>query len=334
MSETILVCGGAGYIGSHTAAALLERGRRVIVADNLETGHREAVSGDAKLIVGDLRDSDFIRQTLLREKPDAVIDFAAYSLVGESVSNPLKYYANNLVGTLNLLEAMKNTGVNRIVFSSTAAVYGMPEKIPISEDSRTDPINPYGETKLSVEKMLKWTDAAYGVKFAALRYFNAAGAHISGEIGEDHNPETHLIPNVIQAALRNEEITIFGGDYNTEDGSCVRDYIHVSDLADAHILALDALKDGASLTYNLGGGYGFSNLEIVKTAEEVTGKKIKYKIGPRRPGDPDVLVASSDKISAELNWRPQYPQLEKIIETAFVWHSRQIAGKFQGKRNF
>jgi UDP-glucose 4-epimerase len=324
MSETILVCGGAGYIGSHTAAALLEQGYGVVVADNLTAGHREAVFDGAKLIVGDLRDPDFIQKTLLKEKPDAVIDFAAYSLVGESMSNPLEYYENNFVGALNLLKAMKNAGIGRIVFSSTAAVYGIPEETPILESSRTDPINPYGETKLSVEKMLKWADAAYGIKYTALRYFNAAGAHISGKIGEDHNPETHLIPNIIKAALNDEEVVIFGGDYNTKDGACVRDYIHVSDLADAHILALDALKEGASATYNLSSSHGFSNLEILKTAEKVIGKKIKYRIGPRRQGDPDALVASSDKISTELNWRPRYAQLEKIIETALVWHSSQL----------
>ncbi|MDR1203896.1 MAG: UDP-glucose 4-epimerase GalE [Peptococcaceae bacterium] len=321
MSETILVCGGAGYIGSHTAAALLERGYNVVVADNLTTGHREAVLDGAKLIVGDLRDPDFVQAALLKEKPDAVVDFAAYSLVGESMSNPLDYYENNFAGALNLLKAMKNAGIGRIVFSSTASVYGVPEELPILESSKTDPINPYGETKLAVEKMLKWADAAYGIKYTALRYFNAAGAHISGKIGEDHNPETHLIPNIIQAALKDEEAAIFGGDYSTEDGTCVRDYVHVSDLADAHILALNALKKGASATYNLSSSHGFSNLEILKTAEKVTGKKIKYKIGPRRQGDPDVLVASSDKISTELHWRPQYAQLEKIIETAFVWHS-------------
>jgi UDP-glucose 4-epimerase len=325
MSEIILVCGGAGYIGSHTVAALLERGRDVIVADNLETGHREAVSGDAKFIEGDLRDPDFIQRTMRKEKPDAVVNFAAYSLVGASVRDPLKYYANNFVGMLNLVETMRNADVGRLVYSSTAAVYGIPEEIPISENSGTHPINPYGETKLAVEKMLKWAAAAYGVKFAALRYFNAAGAHIGGKIGEAHDPETHLIPNIIKAALKDEEVVIFGGDYNTADGSCVRDYIHVSDLADAHILALDALREGASVTYNLGSGRGFSNLEILKAAEKVAGKKIKYTIGPRRQGDPDVLVASSDKISRELNWRPQYAQLEKIIETAYIWHSRQIS---------
>jgi UDP-glucose 4-epimerase len=309
MSETILVCGGAGYIGSHTVAALLERGRGVIVADNLTTGHKEAVFDGAKLVVGDLRDPDFIQKTLLKEKPDAVINFAACSLVGESIINPLKYYENNFVGMLNLLEAMKGAGVGRIVFSSTASVYGAPEENPVPESAKTDPINPYGETKLAIEKMLKWADAAYGIKYAALRYFNAAGAHISGKIGEDHNPETHLIPNIIKATLKDEEVVIFGADYNTKDGACVRDYVHVSDLADAHIRALDALNGGTSATYNLGSGCGFSNLEILNAVEKVTGKKIKFTIGPRRPGDPDILVASSAKISEELHWTPQYTQL-------------------------
>lgn len=319
MSETILVCGGAGYIGSHTVAALLERGQNVVVADNLETGHREAVWDGAKLRVGDLRDPDFIDTVMREEQPDAVIDFAAYSLVGESVQKPLKYYGNNVTGTINLLNAMIYRGVGRLVFSSTAAVYGMPREIPLPETAPTEPINPYGESKLAVEKMLRWTGAAHGIKCASLRYFNAAGAHVSGKIGENHNPETHLIPNIVSAAIRDEEVTVFGGDYNTKDGTCVRDYIHVTDLADAHILALDALKTGGSTVYNLGNGHGFTNLEILKAAERVIGKKIRYRIGPRRPGDPDTLVASSDQIMKALNWRPRYSSLEDIIRTAWVW---------------
>ena len=317
----ILVTGGAGYIGSHTAAELLAANEDVIILDNLEKGHRGAVKG-GKLCKGDLRDAEFLDSVFKENRIDEVIHFAAYSLVGESVTEPLKYYNNNMVSTLRLLDKMKEYGVKRLVFSSTAATYGEPENIPILETDRTFPTNPYGETKLSVEKVLKWADNAYGIKYVSLRYFNAAGAHISGAIGEDHKPESHLIPIVLQAALgKRDAIQIFGDDYNTPDGSCIRDYIHVTDLAMAHILALKSLRNGGdSRIYNLGNGKGFSVKEVVGLARKVTGVNIKEVIAPRRAGDPAVLVASSDRIKNELKWEPKYDELSTIIETAWKWH--------------
>ena len=323
----ILVCGGAGYIGSHTVAALVERGIECCVLDNLEKGHRQAIPKNVPLFKGDLRDEKFLAGIFGGNKIDAVIDFAAYSLVGESMSDPFRYYDNNVMGTLNLLKAMKTSGVGSIVFSSTAATYGIPERQPICESDPAVPINPYGDTKLAVEKILKWTDAAYGIKYAALRYFNASGAHVSGKIGEDHSPESHLIPNILKALLGDGKFQLFGNDYNTPDGTCVRDYVHVSDLADAHILALEKImSSGESRIYNLGSGGGFSNLEIIKTAENVTGLKLEYSVSPRRVGDPDKLVASSEKISAELGWKPRFDSLEKIIETAWIWHKSHPGG--------
>lgn len=324
----ILVCGGAGYIGSHTVYELIERGHSVVVADNLSKGHRAAVHKSAKLCVGDLRDSDFLDNVFKENKIDAVIDFAAFSLVGESCSQPLKYFDNNVYGTLRLLEAMNRAGVNKIVFSSTAATYGEPESIPIKEEDRTFPTNPYGESKLTVEKMLKWSDAAYGIKYVALRYFNAAGAHISGEIGEDHSPESHLIPIILQVALgQRERIAMFGDDYPTPDGTCVRDYIHVTDLADAHIKAIEKLfRDNTSAVYNLGNGKGFSVKQVVEEARRVTGHAIPAVIEARRPGDPSTLIASSDKAVAELGWQPKFNTLSKIIETAWKWHSAHPKG--------
>lgn len=318
---SVLVCGGAGYIGSHTVAELLDRGENVVIADNLQKGHKEAVLG-GKLMIGDLRDSDFLDKVFTENDIESVIQFAADSLVGESVGDPLKYYNNNVVSTLCLLTKMKQYGVDKIVFSSTAAVYGEPKNVPIMETDPTVPTNPYGETKLSVEKALRWCYEAYDIKYTALRYFNAAGAHISGKIGEDHNPESHLIPIILQAALGKREcITIFGDDYNTEDGTCVRDYIHVTDLADAHILALNKMrKDGKSNIYNLGNGNGFSVKEVVDIAREVSGVDIKAKLGERRPGDPAVLVASAEKAKKELGWQPKYDDLGTIIETAWKWH--------------
>ena len=318
---SVLVCGGAGYIGSHTVAELLDRGENVVIADNLQKGHKEAVLG-GKLMIGDLRDSVFLDKVFTENDIESVIQFAADSLVGESVGDPLKYYNNNVVSTLCLLTKMKQYGVDKIVFSSTAAVYGEPKNVPIMETDPTVPTNPYGETKLSVEKALRWCYEAYDIKYTALRYFNAAGAHISGKIGEDHNPESHLIPIILQAALGKREcITIFGDDYNTEDGTCVRDYIHVTDLADAHILALNKMrKDGKSNIYNLGNGNGFSVKEVVDIAREVTGVDIKAKLGERRPGDPAVLVASAEKAKKELGWQPKYDDLGTIIETAWKWH--------------
>ena len=325
---SILVLGGAGYIGSHTVHALIEAGRDVVVADNLVTGHRAAVHPQARLYEGDLSDRAFLDRLLERESIDGVIHFAAYSLVGESVSNPLKYYRNNLCGTEVLLEALVAHGVERIVFSSTAATYGEPERIPILESDRTQPTNPYGETKLSMEKMIRWTGRAHNLRYVALRYFNACGALPDGSIGEDHQPETHLIPIVLQVALgRRERLDIFGGDYPTPDGTCVRDYIHVCDLADAHIRALTYLEQGGqSDVFNLGNGVGFSNLQVVETARAVTGHPIPSSIEARRPGDPATLVASSDKAARVLGWQPRYTDLGEIIATAYRWHQSHLQG--------
>ncbi|NLK68321.1 MAG: UDP-glucose 4-epimerase GalE [Clostridiaceae bacterium] len=323
----ILVPGGAGYIGSHTVAELLEVGEEVVVVDSLVKGHKESLMG-GKFYQGDLRDAIFLEKVFSENKIDAVIDFAAFSLVGESIYEPLEYYNNNVAATMVLLGKMKEHGVNYIVFSSTAATYGEPENIPIVETDRTQPTNPYGETKLAVEKMLKWCDEAYGIKYTCLRYFNAAGAHESGKIGEDHTPESHLIPIILQTALgKREAIYVFGNDYDTPDGTCIRDYIHVTDLADAHILALKRLREGGdSSIYNLGNGMGFSVKEVIETARYVTGKPIKEIISDRRPGDPAVLVASSDKIQKELNWYPKYNSIETIIESAWKWHSTHPDG--------
>lgn len=324
----VLVCGGAGYIGSHTVYELIERGHDAVVFDSLVKGHKAAVHKNAKLYIGDLRDKDAIDRVFKENKIDAVIDFAAFSLVGESCHEPLMYFDNNVYGTLRLLEAMNRADVKKIVFSSTAATYGEPKNIPIVESDQTEPINPYGETKLTVEKMLKWADKAYGIKYVALRYFNAAGAHISGEIGEDHSPESHLIPIILQAAAGvRDYISIFGSDYPTEDGTCVRDYIHVTDLADAHIKALEKLnRDNTSATYNLGNGKGFSVKEIVEMAKQVTGKPIKVLTEGRRPGDPPILIASSQKAIDELGWQPRFNTPEQIIVTAWKWHSTHPNG--------
>lgn len=318
----VLVCGGAGYIGSHTVYELIERGHSVVVVDSLIKGHKAAVHNDAKFYLGDIRDEEFMDRVFKENNIDAVIDFAAFSLVGESVNEPFKYYENNVYGTLKLLEAMERAGVKKIVFSSTAATYGEPENDIIVESDKTIPTNPYGETKLTVEKMLKWADNAYGIKFVALRYFNAAGAHISGKIGEDHSPETHLIPIILQTALgQREKMFIFGDDYDTPDGTCVRDYIHVTDLADAHIKALEKLfKTNESGIYNLGNGKGFSVKEVIEKAKKVTGKDFKVEIEARRNGDPSTLIASSEKAIKELGWKPKFNTLDKIIETAWNWH--------------
>jgi UDP-glucose 4-epimerase len=323
----ILVCGGAGYIGSHMVAALLEKGEEVVILDNFQKGHRDAVLG-GKLYEGDLRDRAVLDKVFSENNIDAVIDFAADSLVGESVTEPLKYFENNVGGTLSLLGAMKDYGVKNIVFSSTAATYGEPESIPIVEEDKTFPTNPYGESKLAVEKVLKWCDNAYGIKYTALRYFNAAGAHESGKIGEDHSPESHLIPLILQTALgQREKIMVFGDDYNTQDGTCIRDYIHVMDLASAHLLAVDRLrKGGESRIYNLGNGTGFSVNEVIEVARKVTGREIKAEVAPRRAGDPAVLIASSKKAAEELGWKPKFNSLETIIETAWKWHVNHPSG--------
>lgn len=325
----ILVLGGAGYIGSHTVYALKEAGHDVVIIDNLETGHIEAVHPDAKFYQGDLRDRAFVDSVLDQETDiDAVIHFAANSLVGESMTNPLKYYDNNLCGTKTMLESMVAHGVDKIVFSSTAATYGMPEKIPILESDKTEPINPYGETKLSMEKMFKWVGKAHGLRFVSLRYFNAAGAHVSGKIGEAHNPESHLIPLILQVPNgKRDHISIFGTDYDTKDGTCVRDYIHVTDLAQAHILAVKYLINGGeSNIFNLGNGVGFTVKEVIETARKVTGLPIKAVEEKRRPGDPDILIASSDKAKEVLGWKPELNSLEDIISTAWKWHSTHPNG--------
>ncbi|WBW98670.1 UDP-glucose 4-epimerase GalE [Oceanirhabdus sp. W0125-5] len=323
----ILVCGGAGYIGSHMVAELLDNGHQVVILDNLQKGHNEAILG-GKLYVGDIRDREILDKVFNENKIDAVIDFAADSLVGESVQEPLKYFNNNVGGTISLLEAMRDHNVKYIVFSSTAATYGEPENIPILEEDRTLPTNPYGESKLAVEKILKWCDNAYGIKYTALRYFNAAGAHISGKIGEDHQPESHLIPIILQVALgKREKIFMFGEDYNTKDGTCVRDYIHVTDLANAHLLALERLMNGGdSAIYNLGNGKGFSVKEVIEVARKVTGHPIPAEIAPRRAGDPATLIASSERGKNELGWEPKYNSLETIIDTAWNWHSNHPNG--------
>ena len=324
--KTILVAGGAGYIGSHMTALLLERGYHVVIADNLSTGHEQAAKG-AVLRIGDLRDSAFLDKLFSEFKIDGIINFAAFSLVGESVSNPLKYYDNNLIGAITLLKAMQRHGIDKIVFSSTAAVYGEPERQPIEETDRTEPTNPYGETKLAIEKMLKWSDKAYGIRHVALRYFNAAGANTEVGIGEDHSPESHLIPLVLKTALgQRSHIGIFGDDYPTPDGTCIRDYIHVRDLAEAHLLALEYLdKNGASDVFNLGSGSGYSVKEIIETARRITGKSIPAVVEPRRRGDPGVLIASNKKAAAILGWQP-VRGLDVIISDAWHWHSTHPNG--------
>ncbi|HEY5524398.1 MAG TPA: UDP-glucose 4-epimerase GalE [Clostridium sp.] len=323
----ILVCGGAGYIGSHMVAHLLENNEDVIILDNLQKGHEDSLLG-GKLYIGDLRDTSFLEKVFSENTIEAVIDFAADSLVGESVENPLKYFDNNIGSTIKLLEAMKNHNVKHIVFSSTAATYGEPENIPIQEEDKTCPTNPYGESKLAVEKILKWCDNAYGITYTCLRYFNAAGAHINGQIGEDHRPESHLIPLILQVALgQREKIMLFGDDYTTPDGTCVRDYIHISDLAEAHLLALKRLQAGGdSKIYNLGNGKGFSVKEVIEATRKVTGMEIKAEIAPRRAGDPAILIASSEKAIKELGWEPKYNSLETIIETAWNWHKNHPKG--------
>ena len=324
----ILVLGGAGYIGSHTVYELIDAGKEVVIADNLETGHIEAVHPEAKFYQGDIRDRAFIDSVFDNEQIDGVIHFAANSLVGESMTNPLKYYDNNLCGTKVLLESMVAHGIDKIVFSSTAATYGEPERVPILETDRTEPTNCYGETKLSMEKMFKWTGLAHGLRFVSLRYFNACGAHVSGKIGEAHNPESHLIPLILQVPNgKRDFISIFGDDYDTKDGTCIRDYIHVTDLAQAHILAMDYLMNGGeSNIFNLGNGVGFTVKEVIDTAREVTGHPIPAKTTPRRAGDPSQLIASSEKARTVLGWHPEHADLREIIETAWNWHKNHPNG--------
>ena len=325
---SILVCGGAGYIGSHTVHQLIEKGEEVVIIDNLQTGHRAAINSAAKFYEGDIRNFDTLEKIFTENKIESVIHFAANSLVGESVEKPLKYFNNNVYGMQILLEAMVKHGIDKIVFSSTAATYGEPEKVPIEENDRTQPTNPYGESKLIMERMMKWVSRANGVRFVSLRYFNAAGALEDGSIGEDHHPETHLIPLILQVPLgKRDHITIFGDDYPTPDGTCLRDYIHVIDLANAHILALNYLRGGGeSNIFNLGNGQGFSVKEMIVAAEKVTGQKIKTEMGKRRAGDPAQLIASSEKARKILKWNPQFADVEKVIATAWTWHKSHPNG--------
>ncbi len=322
----ILVTGGAGYIGSHTVRQLLAAGHEVTVYDNLEAGHRAAVPAGS-LVVGDLRDVDHLDQLLLVNRIEAVVHFAALAYVGESVTNPAKYYTTNLIYALHLLDRCRRNGVQKFVFSSTCATYGVPQTVPIAEDEPQAPVNPYGNTKLAFERALADYAGAYPFGYCALRYFNASGAAEDGSLGEHHDPETHLIPIVIQAATgKRPHVEVFGTDYPTPDGTCVRDYIHVDDLARAHVLALGALTPGAKLAYNVGTGRGYSVLEVIRTVEEVTGLKVPVKHGPRRAGDPPALVAKADKIRAELGWAPKFDSLRAIVETAWRWHKAHPNG--------
>lgn len=325
---SVLVCGGAGYIGSHCVYELIEKGESVVVVDNLQTGYKQAIHPNAKFYQGDIRDFQFLDKVFKENEIDAVIHFAANSLVGESMQLPLKYYNNNVYGTQILLEAMVANNVKRIVFSSTAAVYGEPECVPILENDRTKPTNAYGETKLAMEKMMKWADVAYGVKYIALRYFNVAGANENGLIGEAHNPETHLVPLILQVPLgKREKIMIYGDDYQTKDGTCVRDYIHVIDLIDAHILAMNKLREGYdSDVFNLGNGSGFTVKEMIEAAKKVTGYEIPVEIAARRSGDPAVLVASSKKARKVLGWSPKFTDVEEVIRSAWNFHSTHKNG--------
>lgn len=318
----ILVTGGAGYIGSVTTERLLDAGHDVVVFDNLERGHREAVDPRAELIVGDLRVAPDIASAVRDVRPDAVMHFAAYALVGESMQDPQKYFINNVVGGLYLLDAMLSSGVRKIVFSSTCATYGLPTKLPITEEERQQPTNPYGESKLMLEKALEWARRRYGIEPVYLRYFNAAGA--TEKYGEDHDPETHLIPNVLRAALGvTPFVEVFGNDYDTPDGTCIRDYIHIVDLAEAHLLAL---RPGVMGAFNLGNGEGYSVKQVIEVARSVTGREIPVRISPRRPGDPPRLVASARKAMAELGWKPRFPDLREIVAHAWQWHQRHPRG--------
>ena len=323
----ILVTGGAGYIGSHCVATLIDRGIDVVVIDDLSKGHKESLKG-GRLYVGSVADKEFLRDVFAKESIEAVIHFAAYSLVGESMTVPEQYFRNNVTAGLSLIETMIEFKVPYLVFSSTAATFGEPERVPIEENDRQVPTNPYGESKLIVEHMLKWCDQAHGLKFCALRYFNVAGARPDGSIGEDHRPETHLIPLILQVAQsKREKLSLFGTDYPTKDGTCIRDYIHVDDLIDAHILALDYLRSGnPSTAFNLGNGQGFSNREIIEAARRVTGHPIPVSEEDRRPGDPAVLIASSQKAMDVLGWNPRYTNVEDIIATAWNWHSTHPNG--------
>lgn len=330
---SILVLGGAGYIGSHAVYQLIDANKDVIVIDNLATGHQEAIHPNARFYEGDIRHVEFLQNVFEQEEIDAVFHFAASSLVGESMEDPLKYYDNNVYGTQNVLQVMQEYSVRFIVFSSTAATYGEPEQIPITEETITEPTNPYGETKRTMEKMIQWAAEAYGIQYVSLRYFNVAGARPKDEIGEDHRPETHLIPIVLEAARqKRSHITIFGDDYDTLDGTCIRDYVHVEDLIQAHLLALTYLQHGGkSDVFNLGSNQGFSVKEIISAAEQVTEKKIPYQVGQRRIGDPARLIASSNKARTILNWEPKYPNVKQMITHAWQWHLEYPEGYRTGE---
>jgi len=317
----VLVTGGAGYIGSHFVKLLAENKIECVIIDNLSRGHKNAIHPEAKFELVDLLEYEKLFNTVAMHKPDAVVHFAAFAFVGESVENPILYYQNNVIGSFNLIKICKELGINKFVFSSTCSVYGNPEKVPISESQLTNPINPYANTKLTIEKILDDVDKAFGMKSISLRYFNAAGADPSGLIGESHDPENHLIPIVLQTALgKREKVLVFGNDYNTDDGTCIRDYIHVNDLADAHLKALNYLEGGgSSQIINLGTGKGNSVLEIINKSMQITSKEIKYEFTRRRPGDPAVLVANYTKAKELLNWQPKF-SIEEIISTAWNWH--------------
>ncbi|MBX7073722.1 MAG: UDP-glucose 4-epimerase GalE [Pirellulales bacterium] len=322
----ILVVGGAGYVGSHAARYLAQQGHEVWVYDNLSQGHPAAVAA-GRLIEGDLADRPRLEAALRERRIEAVMHFAAFALVGESVTDPARYYQNNVVAALTLLDAMRSAGVSKIVFSSTTATYGAPERVPIAESTPQRPINPYGFTKLVIERALADYAAAYGLSYAALRYFNAAGAAAAGDIGEDHDPETHLIPLVLQVALgQRDAITIFGDDYPTPDGTCVRDYVHVDDLAAAHLLALEKLAPGVGLQMNLGSGSGASVRAVIESCRRVTGHSIPVAIGPRRPGDPPELIADASLARQSLGWRPRYTELDEIVASAWRWHQSHPRG--------
>ena len=323
----VLVCGGAGYIGSNMTAMLTKEGHNAVVYDNLSKGHRPAVVPEAEFVYGDLDDFEFIVKTLNKHKIDAVMHFAAFIEVGESCADPLRYYVNNVNNTNILLRAMELVGVNKFVFSSTAATYGMPEIVPIDETLIKKPINPYGETKWAAERMCHFQSQTGRLNYAALRYFNACGAGHNGTLGEDHKPESHLIPLIIQAAMgKREDIKIFGSDYDTVDGTCVRDYIHIEDLCKAHLLALSKLDDNSELVYNLGNGKGYTVRQVIDAVRKVSGKDFKVVETDRRAGDPAVLTANAEKARTELGWVPQYPDLETIVETAWKWHNAHPNG--------
>jgi UDP-glucose 4-epimerase len=325
----VLVTGGAGYIGSEAVAQLCEAGHEVTVLDSLFQGHRAAVDTRAGLVEGDLADRAAVERTFRDHRPEAVMHFASQTLVGESMEKPFLHLGDNVRNGLNLLECAAEHGTRRFILSSTANLFGLPDRVPIDETARIDPGSPYGESKFILERMLRWMDDRFGMRYAALRYFNAAGAP-APDRGEDHDPETHLIPIVLQVALgQRESVTLYGDDYDTPDGTCVRDYIHVVDLADAHIRALGAL-DGGSRTFNLGNGQGYSVREVIEVAREVTGHPIPAVVGPRRPGDPAVLVASSDRIRAELGWAPRHPGLRAIVQSAWDWHRTHPHGYEDG----